>query len=57
VKRISVDVEDELHQRLRVLTARHDVSIRFVVTALVHSWVTKKEGEDERVRPAGSDER
>lgn len=57
MKRISVDVEDELHQRLRVLTARHDVSIRFVVTALVHSWVTKKEGEDERVRPAGSDER
>lgn len=57
VKKLTVQIEDELHQRLRVVCARRDVSQQWVVTGLIHSWVTRQEAEQaeeerhERVRP------
>lgn len=51
MKRISVNVEEDLHTRLRVVAATEDYTLREIVVGLLTSWVEKKEVEiRERVR-------
>jgi predicted transcriptional regulator len=46
MKKVTVEIEEELHTRLRLLALKGDVSVQYIVAGLIHAWVTKREKEE-----------
>jgi predicted transcriptional regulator len=55
VKRVTVQLEDDLHRRLRRVVVEHDWSLQFVVPRLIESWVEQQEAEDGRAGDQSGD--
>jgi len=49
MKKVTVEIEDELHAELRLLALQKDTSIQYVVAGLIHAWVAKQRSVRERV--------
>jgi predicted transcriptional regulator len=51
MKKVTIELEPELHRRLKVVAASEDYSVKEIVTGLIDNWVGRKESEiSERLR-------
>jgi ParG. len=50
MKRLTVDIEDELHLRLKRVALERGTTASEIVRGLLTAWLTKQEDEHGRVR-------
>ena len=53
MKRLTLDLEDDLHRRFKLLSVDRDIAMVEILRQLLEAWVAKEESQDGRATGRG----